>query len=180
MNLKESPRFQKLRTKEKEWALAEAQKPSSDLDNILGPDFWKGKRRLRVTSFHELGHAITAKANDWVVLAISVIAEGNTLGWTKSIPSKLDSGYRLLREKIAICFGGMMAEEKLGHKDHSGCGSDMQQAGHAARLLVMHFGGLEQSYLQEGRKNAAASVNNISFGEFDHSSDNLMEKGMAA
>lgn len=180
MNIEEDPRFQKLRPKERQWAKAEFFNPDASLDNILRPDFWGSRRRLRITSFHELGHAITAGANDWNVTAISVIAEGNTLGWTKSVPSRLDSGYRLLREKIAICFGGMMAEEKLGHKDHSGCGSDIQQAGHAARLLVMYFGGSEQSYLQEGRGNAAASVNNISFGDFDRNSDRLMENGIAA
>lgn len=180
MNLHENPLFQKLPPKEKHWAETESLSPDANLDKILRPDFWKGMRRLRITSFHELGHAVTAKANDWYVQTISVIAEGNTLGWTKSMPSKLDSGYRLLREKIAICFGGMMAEEKLGHEDHSGCGSDMQQAAHAARLLVMHYGGTEDNYLREGRSNAAASVNIISFEELDIRSDNLMRSGMAA
>ncbi len=180
MNLQENPLFQKLRPKEKQWAETESLSPDANLDKILRPDFWRGRRRLQITSFHELGHAVTAKANDWYVQAISVIAEGNTLGWTKSIPSKLDSGYRLLREKIAICFGGMMAEEKLGHKDHSGCGSDMQQADHAARLLVMHFGGSKEGYLKEGHQNAAASVKNISFMDFDRKSDNLMKTGIAA
>lgn len=118
--------------------------------------------------------------NGWFVTAISVIPEGNTLGWTKSVPGKTDSVYNYLQEKIALCYGGMMAEQKAGHTDHSGCSSDMAQANAAARQLSIHFGGSESSYHAEGRSNAAQSVNIINFSDYERKAEQLMEDGIAA
>lgn len=149
-------------------------------DQFLNPNFWKGRRRLHLTAVHEIGHATVARMNGWFVTAISVIPEGNTLGWTKSVPGKINSVYNFLREKIALCYGGMMAEQKAGHGDHSGCGSDMGQANYAARQLSMFYGGSQSQYLAEGRSNANKSLNLINFSDLTNQAEHLAEIGIAA
>ena len=163
----------------KRWA-SNAIERGENPETALQPERWRGRKRLRITAIHELGHKFTARFNGWHVPFISVVPEGNTLGLTKAVPEKISTKFRFLKEKIALFFGGMMAEEKFDHSDHSGCGSDMGQANHAANVLALNFGGSPFRYLDEGKANARASVGSVSYSDFEDEAEDLMEVGQKA
>jgi hypothetical protein len=86
------------------------------------------------TAVHENAHALVAQSLGWQVLIVSIIQEGNALGFTKAVPpfKRID---QLLLEKMAICFAGMAGEELVGDNDHRGCSSDFAQAKFFAEIL---------------------------------------------
>lgn len=179
MNIKEDRRFLALSSREQPLAEQKANK-GENIDEILRPDFWKGRRRLRVIAMHELGHATVARMRGWYVSIISVVREGNVLGYVKSIPDSNRGGIQLLKDKIALCFGGMLMEQRIGHNDHRGASSDMAQARYAANILASHLGGSPSNYLEEGKEVAKNDLNNFSMSSFEDSSESLMEVGQKA
>src|SRR3990167_11349811 len=84
----------------KRWA-SNAIERGENPETALQPERWRGRKRLRITAIHELGHKFTARFNGWHVPFISVVPEGNTLGLTKAVPEKISTKFRFLKEKIA-------------------------------------------------------------------------------
>ena len=106
------------------------------------------------TSMHENGHALVAKGCGWQVLVLSIVQEGNILGYVQTKPNPGKRLDQVLLEKIAICYAGMAAEELLGDKDHVGCGSDFYQAQIWANILSRvdpSYHGHFQQLLEDGK-----------------------------
>lgn len=101
------------------------------------------------TASHEHGHATVAKKLGWGVEVISIIREGNILGFTRISPDPTKSALQLMLDGIAIALGGMASEEMMGITDHRGAGSDVRKAKELAKRA---------SLIQFGNEEAAASI----------------------
>jgi cell division protease FtsH len=100
----------------------------------------------RMTAYHEGGHAIVAlnvPATDPVHKA-TIIPRGRALGMVMQLPErdKLSMSYEQMTSRLAILFGGRVAEELIFGKDRvtSGASSDISQATKLARAMVTKWG----------------------------------------
>jgi len=100
----------------------------------------------RMTAYHEGGHAIVAlnvPATDPVHKA-TIIPRGRALGMVMQLPErdKLSMSYEQMTSRLAILFGGRVAEEIIFGKEKvtSGASSDITQATKLARAMVMKWG----------------------------------------
>jgi cell division protease FtsH len=98
------------------------------------------------TAYHEAGHAIV---NIEVPEAdplhkVTIIPRGRALGLTLSLPERdrYSISKAWLESRIAICFGGRIAEQLIYGEEHlnSGASNDIQQATEMARRMVTEFG----------------------------------------
>ncbi|HMS45910.1 MAG TPA: ATP-dependent zinc metalloprotease FtsH, partial [Alphaproteobacteria bacterium] len=92
-----------------------------------------------MTAYHEAGHAIVNlnQPKSDPLHKVTIIPRGRALGVTMSLPERDRLNYSLdwLRSKIAIAFGGRVAEQLIYGKDHlnSGAASDLKMATSLAR-----------------------------------------------
>ena len=100
----------------------------------------------RMTAYHEGGHAIVAlnvPSTDPVHKA-TIIPRGRALGMVMQLPErdKLSMSYEQMTSRLAILFGGRVAEEIIFGKDKvtSGASSDITQATKLARAMVTKWG----------------------------------------
>jgi cell division protease FtsH len=99
-----------------------------------------------MTAYHEGGHAIVniyVKGND-PLHKVTIIPRGRALGVTWALPEKdrLSITKEFLEAKIAMCFGGRIAEQLVYGQNHlnSGASSDIKQATSMARAMVTEYG----------------------------------------
>ena len=99
------------------------------------------------TSEHEVGHALVGIFADPPcdpLYKITAIPRGRSLGVTINIPEKDEVSIAMskLKSRIAMMFGGRMAEELLYGKENitTGAENDIQQASNLARAMVMRWG----------------------------------------
>jgi len=104
----------------------------------------------RMTAYHEGGHAIVAlnvPSTDPVHKA-TIIPRGRALGMVMQLPErdKLSMSYEQMTSRLAILFGGRVAEELIFGKDKvtSGASSDISQATKLARAMVTKWGYSDQ------------------------------------
>ncbi len=104
----------------------------------------------RMTAYHEGGHALVAlnvAATDPVHKA-TIIPRGRALGMVMQLPErdKLSMSYEQMTSRLAILYGGRVAEEIIFGKDKvtSGASSDISQATKLARAMVTKWGFSEQ------------------------------------
>ena len=75
---------------------------------------------------------------------VTIIPRGRALGLTMSLPEKdrYSISKRWLEGRIAICFGGRIAEQLIYGEEHlnSGASNDILQATNMARRMVTEFG----------------------------------------
>jgi cell division protease FtsH len=98
------------------------------------------------TAYHEGGHAIVNLEVDEAdpLHKVTIIPRGRALGLTMSLPEKdrysISKGW--LEGRIAICFGGRVAEQLIYGEEHlnSGASNDILQATNMARRMVTEFG----------------------------------------
>src|SRR5271167_3067013 len=100
----------------------------------------------RMTAYHEGGHALVAlnvPATDPVHKA-TIIPRGRALGLTMQLPErdKLSMSYEQMTSRLAILYGGRVAEEMIFGKEKitSGASSDISQATKLARAMVTKWG----------------------------------------
>jgi cell division protease FtsH len=100
----------------------------------------------KLTAYHEGGHALVAlsvPATDPVHKA-TIIPRGRALGMVMQLPERdrFSMSYEQMTSRIAILFGGRMAEELIFGKDKitSGASSDISQATKLARAMVTKWG----------------------------------------
>ncbi len=100
----------------------------------------------KLTAYHEGGHALVAlycPAHD-PLHKVTIIPRGRALGVTMSLPERDKYGYskKELMAKIAMSFGGRVAEELIFGKDDitTGAASDINQATALARRMVTEWG----------------------------------------
>ena len=108
----------------------------------------------KLTAYHEGGHAIVAlnvKSTDPIHKA-TIIPRGRALGMVVQLPERDKHGASIkeLKARMAIFFGGRVAEELIFGKDNistgagGGQGSDINQATKLARAMVMKYGMSEE------------------------------------
>jgi cell division protease FtsH len=114
---------------------------------IAGPE--RKSRRLsdhekEVTAYHEVGHALVAKALPKCdpVHKVSIISRGQALGLTWYLPTEdryLRSKAELM-DQIAAAMGGRVAEEIVFHDVTWGAENDIQRVTNIARRMVTQWG----------------------------------------
>jgi cell division protease FtsH len=100
----------------------------------------------RATAFHEAGHAIVnilVEGND-PLHKVTIIPRGRALGVTMSLPERDKLSYSKIwcEARLAMTFGGRVAEQIIYGKDHlnTGAASDITQATNIARSMVTEWG----------------------------------------
>ena len=117
-------------------------------DNImLGADRKSKVRRVEErsnTAYHESGHALVAKLmpKSDPVHKVTIVPRGRALGLTMQLPETDRYAYdkQYLLTRIAILFGGRIAEEVFMHQMTTGASNDFERATQLARDMVMRFG----------------------------------------
>ena len=101
-------------------------------------------KEKRNTAYHEAGHALMIHAlpSQDPVHSVTIIPRGMAGGMTIHLP-KEDKSFQSrqeLTDRIAVCLGGRCAEELVLGDISTGAGSDLQNASHIARNMVMRYG----------------------------------------
>ncbi|WP_091735320.1 ATP-dependent zinc metalloprotease FtsH [Phenylobacterium immobile] len=100
----------------------------------------------KMTAYHEGGHALVALnvASTDPVHKATIIPRGRALGMVMQLPErdKLSMSYEQMTSRLAILFGGRVAEELIFGKDKvtSGASSDISQATKLAKAMVTKWG----------------------------------------
>jgi cell division protease FtsH len=98
----------------------------------------------RNTAYHESGHALVAMLLPGAdpVHKVTIIPRGMALGVTQQLP--LDDRYTYSRDylmtRLAMMFGGRVAEELVFEHMTTGAGDDIEKATELARKMVCEFG----------------------------------------
>lgn len=158
------------------WALINT--PNSNAEFIRM--FAQTKEHLEANFFrknvavHELGHAHVVRMLGHEVSEISIIPNGNVLGFTRFRLRALRDLVQYITHRIACAAGSRIAEEKAGIHDHSGCCGDDATIKHlASEGERITRGAISSGWLEsEGRKlasSAMASYPSISLEKDAHS-----------
>ena len=98
----------------------------------------------RNTAYHESGHAIVAKLLPKTdpVHKVTIIPRGRALGVTMQLPEQDRYAYdrEYLLNRIAVLFGGRIAEELFMHQMTTGASNDFERATQMARDMVTRYG----------------------------------------
>ena len=112
----------------------------------LGPERKKlqDEHDKKITAYHEAGHAIVAHFLKTVepVRRISIVARTYSLGHTDITGDKEDYNFtkQKIVERIAMMFGGRVAEELFFNDQSTGASSDIEKASALARSMVTEWG----------------------------------------
>jgi cell division protease FtsH len=124
----------------------------SDLEEARDRVRWGREKRSRaieeedkkVTAYHEAGHAIVSilTPDQDPVHKVTIVSRGRALGATLSLPEKDDYNHwrKKLLGRIAVCFGGRIAEELVFGDVSAGAQNDIEQATNLARVMVCELG----------------------------------------
>ncbi|MFM1872764.1 MAG: ATP-dependent zinc metalloprotease FtsH [Planctomycetota bacterium] len=125
---------------------------ASDLEEARDRVRWGREKRSRaieeedkkVTAYHEAGHAIVSilTPDQDPVHKVTIVSRGRALGATLSLPEKDDYNHwrNKLLGRIAVCFGGRIAEELVFGDMSAGAQNDIEQATNLARVMVCELG----------------------------------------
>lgn len=100
----------------------------------------------KLTAYHEAGHALVSLSvpQSDPLHKVTIIPRGRALGLTMNLPERDKYGMTLteLTSRIALMFGGRVAEELIFGKENvtTGASSDINQATSLARRMVTEFG----------------------------------------
>ncbi|HWZ74007.1 MAG TPA: ATP-dependent zinc metalloprotease FtsH [Casimicrobiaceae bacterium] len=98
----------------------------------------------RNTAYHESGHTVVAKLlpKSDPVHKVTIIPRGRALGVTMQLPEQDRYSYDrdYLLQRIAVLFGGRIAEEIFMHQMTTGAGNDFERATQMARDMVTRYG----------------------------------------
>ena len=98
----------------------------------------------RNTAYHESGHALVARLmpKSDPVHKVTIIPRGRALGLTMQLPAEDHYSYdkQYLLSRIAILFGGRIAEEVFMHQMTTGASNDFELATQMARDMVVRYG----------------------------------------
>lgn len=103
-------------------------------------------KERELTAYHEAGHALVGLhvPQSDPLHKVTIIPRGRALGVTMSLPErdKLSQSGIELESRLAVLFGGRMAEELVYGKENvtTGASSDIAQATNIARRMVTEFG----------------------------------------
>ena len=98
----------------------------------------------RITAVHEAGHALLAVKLPHAdpIHKVTIIPRGMALGLTQQLPIDEKHNYsrEYLMDRIAIMFGGRIAEELTIGSITTGAGNDFERATELARQMVCEWG----------------------------------------
>ncbi|MDR1709908.1 MAG: ATP-dependent zinc metalloprotease FtsH [Candidatus Accumulibacter sp.] len=98
----------------------------------------------RNTAYHESGHAVIAKLmpKSDPVHKVTIIPRGRALGLTMQLPEEDRYAYDrvYLLSRIAVMFGGRIAEELFMNQMTTGASNDFERATQLARDMVTRYG----------------------------------------
>ena len=98
----------------------------------------------KLTAYHESGHALVARLmpKSDPVHKVTIIPRGRALGLTMQLPAEDHYSYdkQYLLSRIAILFGGRIAEEVFMHQMTTGASNDFERATQMARDMVVRYG----------------------------------------
>ena len=98
----------------------------------------------RNTAYHESGHAVVAKLvpKSDPVHKVTIIPRGRALGLTMELPEEDRYAYDrvFLMSRIAVLFGGRIAEELFMNQMTTGASNDFERAMQMARDMVTRYG----------------------------------------
>jgi cell division protease FtsH len=118
------------------------------IDRILAGPQRKSRimseKEKKVIAYHEAGHTIVAKLLPTAdpVHKVSIVPRGPALGYTLQVPKEdkyLISKTELL-DRLAVLFGGRVAEEVIFSEITTGAQNDISKATEIATRMVMEFG----------------------------------------
>ncbi|MCU0866286.1 MAG: ATP-dependent zinc metalloprotease FtsH [Planctomycetes bacterium] len=124
----------------------------SDLEEGRDRVRWGREKRSRaieeedkkVTAYHEAGHALVSilTPDQDPVHKVTIVSRGRALGATMSLPEKDDYNHwrKKLLGRIAVCFGGRIAEDLVFGDVSAGAQNDIEQATNLARVMVCELG----------------------------------------
>jgi cell division protease FtsH len=96
------------------------------------------------TAYHESGHTVVAKLlpKSDPVHKVTIIPRGRALGVTMQLPEQDRYSYDrdYLLQRIAVLFGGRIAEEIFMQQMTTGAGNDFERATQMARDMVTRYG----------------------------------------
>ena len=96
------------------------------------------------TAYHESGHAVVAKImpKSDPVHKVTIIPRGRALGLTMQLPEQDRYAYDrvYLMSRIAVLFGGRIAEELFMNQMTTGASNDFERATSMARDMVTRYG----------------------------------------
>ena len=105
-------------------------------------------KEKEITACHEAGHALVARLLPGTdpVHKVTIIPRGRALGLTMQLP--MDEKYThsrvYLLNRIAIMFGGRVAEQLVFNEITTGAGNDIERATELARKMVCEWGMSEE------------------------------------
>ena len=104
------------------------------------------EKEKEMTAYHEAGHAVIAMHADGhdPLHKVTIIPRGRALGVTMSLPERdqLSMSYKQLTARIAMAFGGRVAEEMIYGKENisTGASNDIKQSTDIARRMITEWG----------------------------------------
>ena len=101
-------------------------------------------KERRMTAIHEAGHALLHYflKNSDPLHKVTIVPHGRALGASLSLPEE-DTYSRAkgwIEDRIAICYGGWLAEKLFYNETTTGTKNDIQQATEMARNMVCEWG----------------------------------------
>ena len=123
-----------------------------DLEEARDRVRWGREKRSRaieeedkkITAYHEAGHALVSMLtpDQDPVHKVTIVSRGRALGSTMSLPEKDDYNHwrKKLLGRIAVCFGGRLAEDIVFGDISAGAQNDIEQATNLARVMVCELG----------------------------------------
>ena len=101
------------------------------------------EREREVTAYHEGGHALIATlfANADPVHKVTILPTGQALGVTMQLPEERHAySQEYIEDRLAVLFGGRMAEETVFGVTSTGAANDLVQGTELARKMVSEWG----------------------------------------
>jgi cell division protease FtsH len=109
----------------------------------------------RVTAYHEAGHALVSffREHSDPIHKVTIIPRGMALGVTVFLPGDRHNYTKeYLEAKLAMSYGGRVAEEIFLNQMSTGAGSDIEVATDLARRMVCEYGMSRLGPLTFGKK----------------------------
>lgn len=101
-------------------------------------------KEKKITAYHEAGHALVAYMLEEAdpLHKVTIIPRGMALGVTMQLPEDDRHAYSrgYLEARLAVMFGGRIAEELVFGEITTGAGNDIEQATKMARKMVCEWG----------------------------------------
>jgi cell division protease FtsH len=124
----------------------------ADLEEARDKVLWGRQKKSRVvyeeekkiTAYHEAGHTLVAVSIPECdpVHKVTIVPRGRMGGATMSLPERDKFTYskKYCEARLAMSFGGRVAEEQVLSEITSGASNDIQQATELARRMICEFG----------------------------------------